>query len=49
MSVSPDELKTAGQQLTQIAQQEEYASFLKGMRDRVKIKVREDRIVPEQQ
>ena len=48
-SVSPDELKTAGQQLTQIAQQEEYASFLKGMRDRVKIKVREDRVVPEQQ
>ena len=48
-SVSPDELKTASTQLTQIAQQEEYTSFLKSMRDRVKIKVREDKVVPEQQ
>jgi len=48
-SVSPDELKAAGTQLTQIAQQEEYTSFLKSMRDKVKIKVREDRVAPEQQ
>jgi len=48
-SVSPDELKTASRQLSQIAEQEQYASFLKGMRERADVTIREDRVVPEQQ
>ena len=47
-SVSPDQLQTASRQLSQITQQEQYANVVGSMRDRSDVRVREDRVQPEQ-
>ena len=47
-SVSPDQLQTASRQLSQIAEQEQYASIVASMRERSEVSVRQDRVQPEQ-
>jgi peptidyl-prolyl cis-trans isomerase D len=47
-AVSPDQLQTASRQLSQITQQEQYANVVGSMRDRSDVRVREDRVQPEQ-
>ena len=47
-SVSPDDVQTASRQLSQLAEQEQYAAFVKNLRERSDVKVNEDRIAPEQ-
>ncbi len=47
-SVSPDQLRTASRQLSQIVQQEQYAAFVASLRERADVRVREDKVLPEQ-
>ncbi len=47
-SVSPDEVQTATRQLSQLAEQEQYAAFVKNLRERSEVKVNEARMTPEQ-
>jgi peptidyl-prolyl cis-trans isomerase D len=47
-SVSPDQLQTASRQLSQITEQEQYASIVASMRERSEVSVRQDRVQPEQ-
>ncbi|UCH48557.1 MAG: SurA N-terminal domain-containing protein [Betaproteobacteria bacterium] len=47
-SVSPDQLQTASRQLSQITVQEQYANIVGSMRERSEVRVREDRVQPDQ-
>ncbi len=46
-SVSTDQLQTARRQLSQIAQQAQYANFVASLRERNEVQVREDEVLPE--
>jgi peptidyl-prolyl cis-trans isomerase D len=48
-SVSPDQLQMASQQLSQITQQEQYANVVGSMRERSDVRVRQDRVQPDEQ
>ncbi len=48
-SVSPEQVQTSRRQLSQIAQQEQYSSVVESMRERSDVRVRQDRVQPDEQ